>query len=273
MCQKLGIEKTHTTPYRPQSDGLVERYNATLQRTLSMLVNENRNDWDDHLPYVLMAYRASVQESTKCTPCSLMFGREISLPLDHMVGQPPEMENFDISCHVEYYEWLKETMCQSFEKGSRKLRTGSATTEKYYDRGLKVRSYEVGSFIWRWYPPTANVKLGLGWTGPYKVLEKLSECTYKIQKSPNDRSLVVHVDHMKPYEGCGYSYTVARDGGKKKKKVLKTQVSPLNHPARLFPLNPLFIRHQLSEHLSKQGVDGLCALQCPTLLTEPEPEM
>ena len=45
-----------------------------------------------------------------------MFGREISLPLDHMVGQPPEMENFDISCHVEYYEWLKETMCQSFEK-------------------------------------------------------------------------------------------------------------------------------------------------------------
>ena len=65
VCQKLGTEKTHTTPYRPQSDGLVERYNATLQRTFSMLVNENRNDWDDHLPYVLMAYRASVQESTK----------------------------------------------------------------------------------------------------------------------------------------------------------------------------------------------------------------
>ena len=36
-----------------------------------------------------------------------------------------------------------------------------------------------------------------------KILEKLSECTYKIQKNPNDRSLVVHFDHMKPYEGVG----------------------------------------------------------------------
>ena len=28
LCKLLGIEKTRTTPYRPQSDGLVERFNS-----------------------------------------------------------------------------------------------------------------------------------------------------------------------------------------------------------------------------------------------------
>ncbi|KAI4880802.1 hypothetical protein NFI96_008108, partial [Prochilodus magdalenae] len=35
MCELLGIEKTRTTPFRPQSDGQVERFNATLQKILA----------------------------------------------------------------------------------------------------------------------------------------------------------------------------------------------------------------------------------------------
>ena len=34
VCEILGIDKTRTTPLRPQSDGMVERFNRTL---LSML--------------------------------------------------------------------------------------------------------------------------------------------------------------------------------------------------------------------------------------------
>ena len=49
MCDILGINKTRTTPYHPQSDGMVERYNQTLATQLSMFVNENHSDWDEHL--------------------------------------------------------------------------------------------------------------------------------------------------------------------------------------------------------------------------------
>jgi hypothetical protein len=64
VCHRLDLDKTRTTPYRPQSDGLVERFNGTLQIMLSSFVNKNRNDWNDHLPYLLMAYRAIEHIST-----------------------------------------------------------------------------------------------------------------------------------------------------------------------------------------------------------------
>ena len=34
MCKVLPIKKTRTTPYHPQSDGMVERFNKTLVRML-----------------------------------------------------------------------------------------------------------------------------------------------------------------------------------------------------------------------------------------------
>ena len=88
VCQLLGVVKTRTTPYHPQSDGLVQRFNRTLLNLLSMAASENERDWDLHIPMVMMAYRTSVQESTRCTPFYLMFGREGRLPADVMFRLP-----------------------------------------------------------------------------------------------------------------------------------------------------------------------------------------
>ena len=72
----------------------------------------------------------------------------------------------------------------------------------YYDRGLKVRTFEnKKAWVWRWYPPKINQILGLGWTGPYRVVEKLSDLTYTIQNDENTLPVIVHVDHLKLYLG------------------------------------------------------------------------
>jgi transposase InsO family protein len=68
LCKVLGADKTRTTPYHPESVGMVERQNRTIQQMLSMYVNERRDDWSDHLDLVMMAYRSSVHHSTGCTP-------------------------------------------------------------------------------------------------------------------------------------------------------------------------------------------------------------
>ena len=92
VCKRLGIKKTRTTPLHPQSDGLVERFNRTLATQLAILTSRQQRDWDLHLPLVLWVYRTAVQESTKCTPSALMFGRELRTPVDLVFGPPPEPE-------------------------------------------------------------------------------------------------------------------------------------------------------------------------------------
>ena len=60
LCIMRGSHKTKTTPYHPESDGMVEHFNRTLLMILAMFAGENRDDWDDLLPSVMMAYRSSV---------------------------------------------------------------------------------------------------------------------------------------------------------------------------------------------------------------------
>ncbi len=66
VCQLLGIQKTRTTPYHPQSDGMVERFNRTLETQLSKFADHNQKDWDLHIPILVMAYRSAVHDTTGC---------------------------------------------------------------------------------------------------------------------------------------------------------------------------------------------------------------
>ncbi|UYV73615.1 K02A2.6-like [Cordylochernes scorpioides] len=90
LCRLLGIRKTRTTPLHPQSDGMVERFNKTMEEHLSEVVEQHQRDWDVRLPPFLMAYRAAIHETTGQTPAKIMFGRELRLPCDLEFGSPGE---------------------------------------------------------------------------------------------------------------------------------------------------------------------------------------
>lgn len=81
VCNLLQVEKIRTSPYHPQSDGMVERFNRILEAMLSSYVNQNHTDWDKQLPYLMMAYRSAEHETTGFSPNDLMLGREATTPL------------------------------------------------------------------------------------------------------------------------------------------------------------------------------------------------
>ena len=67
---------------------MIERFNRTLTTMLSHYVCKSQKDWDEALPYVLLAYRSSIHETTGFTPNLLFLGREVILPLDLIYGDP-----------------------------------------------------------------------------------------------------------------------------------------------------------------------------------------
>lgn len=93
--------------FHPQSDGMMERFNRTLQQIVAMFVNEYKDDKDKHLPLLTMANRASVPESTKCTLNMLMLGRETSLPNDLIKGSPTDPNYAPVEYPIKYVEWSK----------------------------------------------------------------------------------------------------------------------------------------------------------------------
>lgn len=97
MCKLLGIQKTRTSLYRSQLDGMVE----TIENMLSMFVEPHHKDWNKYIPLIMMAYSSSVHASTGLTPCSMMFKREITLPVDLCFERLPEEKGTDyISNHA-----------------------------------------------------------------------------------------------------------------------------------------------------------------------------
>ena len=97
MCKHLGADKTRTTAFHPQSDGMIERFNRTLEDLLAKTVSDNQKDWDECLPFVMMAYRSSTHESTGFSPTELMTGREVILPIDLLLGHPEETDTTHLS--------------------------------------------------------------------------------------------------------------------------------------------------------------------------------
>ena len=74
----LGLTGTQhhiATAYHPQTNGLTERFNQTLQSALLKVVNDTQSDWDYQLPAILFAYRTSIQKATKLSPFELMLCR------------------------------------------------------------------------------------------------------------------------------------------------------------------------------------------------------
>ena len=214
MCALLGIEKTRTTPLHPQSDGMVERYNRTLEAMLAKFVSENQRDWDEHLPLVMMAYRTAVHETTGCTPCSMMLGREAAVPVDLLFGRP-EQECAPDS-ETEYARQLRERMAAVHRFAREHLRLESDRQKRYYDhRGVHQNTFKRGDAVWLYNPRRRkglSPKLQYAYEGPYLVVKRLDDLTFRIQRGPKAKAKVVHHNRLKPYLGDGAPDWLAHEG-------------------------------------------------------------
>ncbi len=83
------IDHRLTSPRHPQSNGLTQQFNERLTIALCKMLTDHPEDWDMHLPAILMGYRGSIQASTCFSRFYLLHGYEMPLPVRALHPIPP----------------------------------------------------------------------------------------------------------------------------------------------------------------------------------------
>src|SRR5439155_20107139 len=105
LMEKFKINHLLFTPYHPQTNGLVERFNRTLCESLAKLSLKN-NDWDLYIALTLFAYKTTKHSTTKIEPFFLVYRRSARLPIDSL-----EKDNLRLKL-IKYQKLL--ISCQLF---------------------------------------------------------------------------------------------------------------------------------------------------------------
>ena len=81
MLQRFGMQHDHTTPYHPQTNRQLEKFNDTLTQMLArMTALQRQASWDQALPDVLLAHCTHTSSSMSVSLFFLMYRREACLP-------------------------------------------------------------------------------------------------------------------------------------------------------------------------------------------------
>ena len=219
VCKLLGIQKSRTTPYHPQCDGMVERFNRTLLSMLATHCKENPWNWEEHIRKVCYAYNTSVHASTGYTPFYLMYGRQATLPIDIQYGTAQSHQTVS---QTEYVAELNQRLSSAFELARKTAGVQHERQKEYYDRKAIDDPHAVGDLVWVLnprVPKNSSKKLFHPWSGPFRVIKKLSECTYRVQRQGGRRQRqVLHFNRLKP---CPKDIRLDHSD----------QASPVHHPS------------------------------------------
>ena len=81
VLKLLRIKQHQPSAYHAQSQGALERFHQILRSLLRAYCTELDRDWEDGLPWLMLAAREAVQESTGFSPNDLVYGHTVRAPL------------------------------------------------------------------------------------------------------------------------------------------------------------------------------------------------
>lgn len=202
VCRVFGTKKVNTSAYHPQTDGLVERFNGTLEAMLSHFVSELQNDWDVALPKLLFAYRTSLHSSLHDTPFFLLFGRDATFPQDvgttiaHRAREPREVS--------QYRADLLEHLTRAREAARHALAESQARSKTRHDSRHAAAPFKLGDLVWVHVPRVprgASLKLARLWRGPYVIRAVIGTSTYRLADASGTLlPSPVHASRLKSYK-------------------------------------------------------------------------
>ena len=196
LCSLYCITKTHTTPYRPSSNGQAERYNRLLLQLIQCFHRAQEKTWDEDLQLLAGAIRAMKNRAMGFSANMLMLGHEVTQPIDVLFGAALKGESSEEP--GPYLKHLRETLREIHSLAASKLRSQMQYQKRTHDLKLQEHHYEVGDFVFRCRDACktgSSKKLNSIWMGPLVVVEVINPVLYRVR----DRKweYVLHHDLIK----------------------------------------------------------------------------
>jgi Reverse transcriptase (RNA-dependent DNA polymerase)/RNase H-like domain found in reverse transcriptase/Integrase zinc binding domain/Chromo (CHRromatin Organisation MOdifier) domain/Integrase core domain len=199
FCHHLVIKQRLSTAFHPQTDGVTERQNQTLECYLRCYVNYHQDNWASLLPAAQFAYNNSVHSATGKRPTE-MTRKYVPTIRRRVAGDPPleRGENQDARQRAENL--------QDSEEEARELwRQASESAAKYYNNKHKERTYAVGDNVMlssrHIRLRRASKKLADKFLGPFPITKKFGKNAYQLRlpKTYGRIHPTFHVSLLEPY--------------------------------------------------------------------------
>lgn len=174
LAKNCGVAGSRTTPYHPEGNGQVERFNRTLLQMLKTLTEREKANWKESLNKLTYAYNCTRSEVTGFSPFYLLFGRAPRLPIDVLFRLTPETGTPD---HQQYMKKLKNGMREAYEITRENAKKSAERGKRHYDNKVRSSVLEKGDRV------LVRNMTPRGGTG--KLRSHWEDCIYKVVRQVN----------------------------------------------------------------------------------------
>ena len=192
----LGIDNVRSIPYRPQTNGAIERWHSVLHSLMAKVASENQTDWSQCLPYVTFCHNCTTHTATGFARHVVLRGmnprRNIDLLLNDKAHEAPSVHQYTAELLARLYKvhsFVREHLGQIAESASR-----------WYHRRVRPETFQVGELV-RVFNPRKFVGGTPKWTLHFRetawVEKCLNDSTYMVRPPKWKSSKIVHVDKLK----------------------------------------------------------------------------
>ncbi len=213
VLKQLRIQHNQSSAYHAQSQGALERFHQTLKSLLRTYCMELGRDWEEGLPWLMLAAREVTQESTGFSPNELVFGHTVRGPVAVLADSLREAE--PPQNLIDFVNGFRHRLYTAGELAKEKLAAAQGKMKSLFDHRTEGRVFSPGDQVLALFPlPTSPFQAKF--TGPHTVLERLSDLNYVISTPHRRRpTQLCHVNLLKPYYARppDPSYAVAQQGG------------------------------------------------------------
>ena len=175
MYKILGVKKLQTTPYHPQTNGLVERSHQMIMQKVGKLGEDKKANWPSHLAEIVHTYNATHSAVTRYSPHYLMFGWRPRLLVNFYfptIGSSKAPLREASTKHVnEYIASVQERLRTTLWEVQAQWMAEACQPKWYYDRQIGAVNLKPGDLV--------LVKAD-DFKGKRKIKDRLEEDTWDV---------------------------------------------------------------------------------------------